>query len=37
MSSLNLLRVMRRVEAVGAKLRKTRPPANGRLEDFPGA
>ena len=37
MSSKNMLRVMRRVETVGASLRKTRPPAIGRLEDYPGA
>ena len=34
MSSKNMLRVLRRVEAVGASLRKTRPPAIGRLEDY---
>jgi membrane dipeptidase len=37
MSALNLLRVLRRVEQVGRTLRKTRPPAVGRLEDYPGA
>jgi membrane dipeptidase len=37
MSAQNLLRVLRRVEAAGRTLRKTRPPAVGRLEDFPGA
>jgi len=37
MSALNLLRVLRRVEEVGKRLRKTRPPAVGRIEDFPGA
>ena len=34
MSSKNMLRVLRRVETVGASLRKTRPPAIGRLEDY---
>ena len=34
MSSKNMLRVLRRVEAVGASLRKTRSPAIGRLEDY---
>jgi membrane dipeptidase len=34
MSSKNMLRMLRRVEAVGAALRKTRPPAIGRLEDY---
>jgi hypothetical protein len=29
-----MLRVLRRVEAVGASLRKNRPPAIGRLEDY---
>jgi len=37
MSSKNMLRVLRRVETVGASLRKTRSPALGRLEDHPGA
>ena len=37
MSSANVLRVLRRVEAVGKRLRKTRPPAIGRIEDYPGA
>jgi membrane dipeptidase len=37
MSSLNLIRVLRRVETVGKRLRKTRPPALGRIEDYPGA
>ena len=36
MSSGNMLRVLRRVEAVGRSLSKARPPAIGRLEDFPG-
>ena len=36
MSALNLLGVLRRVEDVGKRLRKTRPPAVGRIEDFPG-
>lgn len=36
MASLNALRVLRRVEQIGKTLRKTRPPAIGRLEDFPG-
>ena len=36
MSAANVLRVMRRVEAVGRRLRKARPPAIGRIEDFPG-
>jgi membrane dipeptidase len=34
MSSKNLLRVLRRVETVGAALRKTRTPTIGRLEDY---
>ena len=34
MSSKNMLRVLRRVETVGKSLRKTRPPAIGRLEDY---
>jgi membrane dipeptidase len=33
----NALRAMRAVEAVGAKLRETRKPAVGRIEDYPGA
>jgi membrane dipeptidase len=33
----NALRAMRAVEAVGAKLRQTRKPAVGRIEDYPGA
>jgi membrane dipeptidase len=37
LSSLNVLRVLRRVEKVGKTLRKARPPAIGRLEDYPGA
>ena len=37
LSSLNAIRVLRGVEKVGARLRKTRPPALGRLEDYPGA
>jgi membrane dipeptidase len=37
MSSLNMLRVLRQVENVGKRLRKTRPPAHGRIEDYPGA
>ncbi len=37
LSSLNLLRVLRRVEKVGKELRKARLPAHGRLEDYPGA
>ncbi len=36
MSSENALRVLRRVEKVGKTLRRTRPPAIGRLEDFSG-
>ncbi len=36
MASLNALRVLRRVEKIGKTLRKTRPPAIGRLEDYPG-
>ena len=36
MASANVLRVLRRVEAVGKRLRKTRPPAIGRIEDYPG-
>ena len=34
MSSGNMLRVLRRVEAVAKSVRKTRPPAIGRLEDY---
>jgi membrane dipeptidase len=34
MSSKNMLRVLRRVEAIGAALKKARPPALGRLEDY---
>ena len=37
LSSLNMLRVLRRVEKIGKALRRTRPPAIGRLEDYPGA
>jgi membrane dipeptidase len=37
LSSLNMLRVLRRVEKIGNALRRTRPPAIGRLEDYPGA
>jgi membrane dipeptidase len=37
LSSKNMLRVLRRVETAGASLRKTRPPAIGRLEDYPEA
>jgi membrane dipeptidase len=33
----NALRAMRGVEEVGERLRRTRKPAVGRLEDFPGA
>jgi membrane dipeptidase len=33
----NALRAMRAVEAVGEKLRETRKPAVGRIEDYPGA
>jgi membrane dipeptidase len=36
-ASGNALRAMRAVEAVGERLRQTRKPAVGRLEDFPGA
>ncbi len=36
-ASGNALRAMRRVEAVGEALQRTRAPAVGRLEDFPGA
>jgi tellurite resistance protein TerC len=31
-----MLRVLRRVEQVGEKQRKVRPPAIGRIEDYPG-
>jgi len=31
-----MLRVLRRVEAIATRLRKTRPPAIGRIEDYPG-
>jgi membrane dipeptidase len=37
MSSLNAVRLLRQVEKVGKSLRRTRPPALGRLEDYPGA
>jgi membrane dipeptidase len=37
LSSLNAIRVLRQVEKVGERLRKTRPPALGGLEDYPGA
>ncbi len=33
----NLLRVMRKVEQVGERLREAREPAVGRIEDYPGA
>ena len=36
LSSMNLLRVLRRVERVGQALRERRAPAIGRLEDYPG-
>ena len=36
MSSRNALRALRRIEKVGARLRSKRPPALGRLEDYPG-
>ena len=36
-ASRNALRVMRAVEAASAKLRATRKPAVGRIEDYPGA
>jgi membrane dipeptidase len=36
-SNGNALRAMRAVEAVGRKLRETRKPAVGRIEDYPGA
>jgi membrane dipeptidase len=35
-SCRNVLRVMRKVEQVGAELRLVREPAVGRIEDFPG-
>ncbi len=35
-ASRNALRVLRRVEEIGKTLRKTRPPAIGRLEDYSG-
>ena len=35
MASGNMLRVLRRVEKVGKALRRTRPPAIGRRENFP--
>ena len=35
MASGNMLRVLRRVEKVGKALRRSRPPAIGRREDFP--
>jgi membrane dipeptidase len=35
-AALNVLRVMRKVERVGAELREVREPAVGRLEDYPG-
>jgi len=37
MSSKNALRVLRKVDALGRTLLKTRAPAIGRLEDYPGA
>jgi membrane dipeptidase len=36
-ASGNILRAMRNVERVGAKLRQTRGPWLGRIEDYPGA
>jgi len=36
-SARNALRAMRKVEAVAKALRKTRNPAVGRIEDYPGA
>jgi membrane dipeptidase len=36
-ASRNFLRAMRAVERVGERLRRERPPAIGRLEDYPGA
>ena len=35
-SSSNALRVLRKVEKIGKSLRKTKAPAIGRLEDYPG-
>ena len=37
LASGNMLRVLRRVETVGERLRRTRPPAIGRLEDYAGS
>ena len=37
LASRNALRVLRRVERVGETLRQLRPPAIGRLENYPGA
>ena len=37
LASRNTLAFMRRVERVGAKLRKSEPPKVGRIEDYPGA
>ena len=37
LASLNMLAFMRRVERVGANLRKSEPPKVGRIEDYPGA
>jgi membrane dipeptidase len=37
MASLNALRLLREVETVGRRLRRTSRPALGRLEDHPGA
>ena len=37
LTSRNLLAFMRRVERVGAQLRKDEPPKIGRIEDYPGA
>ncbi len=36
MSSANILRMLRKVEKIGKSLQKTRKPAIGRLEDYPG-
>jgi len=36
-ASRNFLRVMRAVERIGERLRKEKPPAVGRIEDYPGA
>ena len=36
LSSRNVLRALRRIERVGERLRQSRPPAAGRLEDYPG-